>query len=69
VKQTPNSKLEIRNPKQIQMIKTQKILNVSVSDFEFWICGLRFVSDFDIRISNFQLAAFCRENKTETQQC
>jgi len=33
------------------MFKKQKILNGSVSDFEY--CGFRFVSDFDIRISDF----------------
>src|SRR5262249_50133949 len=33
------------------MFKKQKILNRSVSDFEY--CGFRFVSDFDIRISDF----------------
>jgi hypothetical protein len=31
------SKLEIRNSKQIQMIKKYKILNKLVSDFDFWI--------------------------------
>ena len=39
------------------MIKTQKIQNVPASvrgaSFEFWIFGLPFVSDFDIRISDF----------------
>jgi hypothetical protein len=33
------------------MIKTQKILNGPVSDFEF--TGFEFVSDFEIRISDF----------------
>jgi len=35
-----NSKLEIRNSKQFQMIKKRKVQN-------------QFVSDFDIRISDF----------------
>jgi hypothetical protein len=30
-------KLEVRNPKQIQMAKKHKILNGSVSDFDFRI--------------------------------
>jgi len=32
-----NSKLEIRNSKQIQMIKKQKIPNKLISDFNFLI--------------------------------
>jgi len=32
-----NGKLEVRNPKQIQMTKKQKILNEPVSDFDIWI--------------------------------
>ncbi len=45
VNKITNSKLEIRNSKQIQMIKKQKILNNLVSDFElrnsdFILCGL-----------------------------
>ena len=35
-----NSKLEIRNSKQIQMIKTQNSKRVPVSDFIFLVFGL-----------------------------
>jgi hypothetical protein len=31
-----NSKLEIRNSKQIRMVKKHKILNEPVSDFDVW---------------------------------
>ena len=33
------------------MIKKQKILNMLISDFDFWISS--FVSDFELRISDF----------------
>jgi len=36
-KKIKNSKLEIRNSKQIQMIKKQKIPNNFVLNFDFWI--------------------------------
>jgi hypothetical protein len=48
---TTNSKHEIRNSKQIQMLKKRKILNAFV--FGFGISDFEFVSDFDIRISDF----------------
>ena len=43
----PNS--QIRNSKQFQMVKNQKVPNKRVSDLS--LSG--FVSDFDIRISDF----------------
>jgi hypothetical protein len=48
-------KLEIRNSKQIQMIKKQKIPNQLISDFDFWISDLNasFVSDFELGIWDF----------------
>jgi hypothetical protein len=55
-----NSKHEVRNSKQIQMIKNQ-FSNKLHSDLVFrifFICDLfdcKVVSDFDIRISNFVL--------------
>jgi hypothetical protein len=54
-----STKFEIRNPKQIQMTKKQKIPNNPDSDSSFWIFPIldlfwpRFVSNFDIRISDF----------------
>ncbi len=47
-----NSKFEIRNPKQTQMIKKQKIPNKLISDFNFFDFGLSvsFVSNFVLRI-------------------
>ena len=63
-----NSKHEIRNSKQIQMHKSQKTLNEPVLDFKFFpspipmgegqgegdfVSRSGFVSDFDIRISDF----------------
>ena len=47
-----NSKHEIRNSKQIQMIKRHKIPNKFVSDFDIRVSGLRFVriSCFGFRI-------------------
>jgi hypothetical protein len=39
-KTKPNTKLEIRNSKQIQMVKKQKISNTLISDFYFWISDL-----------------------------
>jgi len=60
VKQGPQEKLKpkIRNSKQIQMIKKQKIPNQLVSDFSFWISDLSvsFVSEFEIRILDLVLA-------------
>jgi hypothetical protein len=58
-----NSNLEIRNSKQIQMIKIQKILDEPVSYFTFRFLQFRFVSDFDIRISDFALLVFWRKRK------
>jgi hypothetical protein len=55
-KQKPvNSKHEIQNSKQFQMIKTDKIPNQFVSDFDFWLSALSIsvVSDFELRISDF----------------
>ena len=54
------SKHEIRNSKQIQMIEKHKIQNILASDsafLDFPILRLfvfEFVSDFDIRISDFE---------------
>jgi len=48
-----STKFEIRNSKQIRMIKRQKILNPTVSDFCHWNLSVWFVSDFEIRISDF----------------
>jgi hypothetical protein len=47
-----NSKLEIRNSKQIPIIKKQKILNEPVSDFDlsFEFPGLFRISSFGFRI-------------------
>jgi len=61
----PRSKFEIRNSKQIQMIKNQKIQNTPVSDFVIWIQIFGFVSvrgaSFDIRISDFVSLASWRD--------
>jgi hypothetical protein len=46
-----NSKHEIRNSKQSQMTKFQMFQTRKFRDFEFQ--ELEFVSDFDIRISDF----------------
>jgi len=40
------------------MFKKQKILNRPVSDVKFRICGFQFVSDLDIRISDFSVVVF-----------
>ena len=48
-----NPKLEIRNLKQIQMIKTHEILNKLVSDFDFLISGFGL-----FRISSFGISDF-----------
>jgi len=64
---TKNSKHEIRNPKQYQMTKIRKIQNRLPSDSVFWIFPIwdlsvpEFVSDFDIRISDFVLGASWRK--------
>jgi len=50
-----NSKSEIRNSKQFQMFKKQKILNDPFWIFDFRF-GFSFVSDFDIRNSDFSSA-------------
>jgi len=54
------NKFETRNSKQFQMIKIGKILNKLASDSMLWIFSIgglfivsEFVSDFDIRISDF----------------
>jgi len=58
-KEKQNPEIEIRNSKQIQMTKTHKIPNKIHSDsaflvfFGFGFIWLRFVSDFEIRISCF----------------
>ena len=58
-RQIPNSKSEIRNPKQIQMTKIPKLQtnSIRIRGFEFStildLFGRLFVSDFDIRISDF----------------
>jgi hypothetical protein len=55
---TQNSKLEIRNSKQIQIFKNQKLLNQVLPDYCFGFArrlgsfGFGFVSNFDIRISD-----------------
>ena len=54
---TRNSKHEIRNKFKYQMTKTslraplKRLKVASVLDFEFW--SFEFVSNFDIRISDF----------------
>jgi len=48
-----NSKLEIRNSKQIQMIKKHKIPNKLVTDFDFWISDLSAAVCFGFRASDF----------------
>jgi hypothetical protein len=48
-----NLKLEIRNSKQIQMIKGHKIPNKLLSDFDFWISDLRAEVCFGFRASDF----------------
>jgi len=50
---TTNSKFEIRNSKQFQRLKICKDPNKPVADFSTHIHAFRFVSDFDIRISDF----------------
>ena len=55
----PSSKFEFRNSKQIQMFKLKKIPNQLVSNFEFLNSDFDrfpFVSDFELRISNFDAA-------------
>jgi len=47
---TTNSKHEIRNSKQIQMLKKRKILNAFVLDLEFRISNLFRISIFEFRI-------------------
>jgi hypothetical protein len=42
------------------MFKKEKSSKRSVLDFEFPFCGFRFVSDFDIRISDFASAVSLR---------
>jgi len=58
-------KLETRNSKQIQTIKKQKISNQLSSDFGFWISDLSvsFVSDFELRISDFD-SVLAQEEQT-----
>jgi hypothetical protein len=56
-----NSKLEIRDSKQFQMVKKEKVPNKPVSDFVIGIQVFGFVSDFDIRISDFLLLASWRD--------
>ena len=46
-----NPKHEIRNSKQYQMTKFGMFQTGQVRNFEFW--KFEFVSDFDIRISDF----------------
>jgi hypothetical protein len=56
---TQKSKLEIRNSKQIQMINKNKESNKGrrlVCDCFRILFEFRFVSDFELRISNFALA-------------
>ena len=43
------------------MFKKEKSSKRSVLDFEFPFCGFRFVSDFDIRISDFASAVSSRD--------
>ncbi len=46
-----NPKHEIRNSKQSQMLKFQMFQRKEFREFEFW--KFEFVSEFDIRISDF----------------
>jgi hypothetical protein len=55
-------KFEYRNPKfeTISNDRKTQILNIVSSELgfgfsEFWICWIRFVSDFVLRISNFEV--------------
>ena len=48
-----DKKLEIRNSKQIQMIKKHKIPNRLVSAFDFWISDLTGSVCFGFRASDF----------------
>jgi hypothetical protein len=48
-----NSKHEIRNSKQIQMTKIQNSKQKRLLFWKFGHSNLGFVSDFDIRISDF----------------
>jgi hypothetical protein len=50
-----NSKSEIRNSKQIQMIKKHKIPHKLIFVFRFLDLRVSFVSDFELRISDFSL--------------
>ena len=50
---TTNSKFEIRNSKQFQRLKICKDPNKPVADFFTHMRAFRFVSDFDIRVSDF----------------
>jgi CRISPR/Cas system-associated endonuclease/helicase Cas3 len=66
VAQGKNSKHEIRNSKQSQMTKIDKTQNKLFSVSVFWIFRFEnffsgFVSDFDIRISDFICLAAWRE--------
>ena len=56
MKSRKNSKLEIRNSKQIQMIKKYKISNNLVSDFRFLDFGSECFVCFGFRYSDF---GFC----------
>jgi hypothetical protein len=69
------SKHEIRNSKQIQIIERHKIQNILDSDSVFWIFRVsdffvfEFVSDFDIRILDFDwrlLGVLARANPVFT---
>jgi hypothetical protein len=54
--------LEALNPKQIQMTKRQKIPNGTDSDLNFGLIQFLFVSDFDIRISDFRRRRLCAKS-------
>jgi hypothetical protein len=63
INKNANSKLEIRNSKQFQMVKNQKLPNKPVSDFRnldlrLWVCfGFRY-SDFGICFAGISSAKF-----------
>ena len=54
-------KFEIRNSKQFQMTKNQNVSNEAGLNFENWDLILLFVSDFELRISDFYSGASWRD--------
>jgi hypothetical protein len=59
-----NSKLEIRNSKQIQMIKSNKIPNRLVSDFGFEYFSLFRISSFGFRILTQDVGVLARSKES-----